>query len=313
MSTVTKLIEQWDMDRAAELHALWVESTACAPYYYAVGPEEFATGIIPVESDDESCATARSQRLITASDAGGPVGFAHLCASSDVEVDGEDIECGIIRFLAFSPDRREVGHVLLSHSEQIFQAEGLTRIDAFPLYHGYPFHNHKVGILSARVSHVSSLLRESGYRAHDGHLTMERSLESVPFAALPREADVLIEKTEGAGALPDICVRVTVDAEVRGTCRSQCGRTYADLDALESCSYTRWLGVKEAYRRRGFGLCLLRRALHEMRCEGYKTSVLNCRMKNLAALSLYESEGYATADTSLAYFKDLQTTIRELA
>ena len=307
MSTVTKLIEQWDMDRAAELHALWVESTAEAPYYYAVGPEEFATGIIPVESDDQSCATARSQRLITASDAGGPVGFAHLCASSDVEVDGEDIECGIIRFLAFSPDRREVGHVLLSHSEQIFQAEGLTRIDAFPLYHGYPFHNHKVGILSARVSHVSSLLRESGYRAHDGHLTMERSLESVPFAALPREADVLIEKTEGAGALPDICVRVTVDGEVMGTCRSQSGRTYADLDALESCSYTRWLGVKEVYRRRGFGRRLLRHALHEMRCEGYKTSVLNCRMKNLAALSLYESEGYASADTSLAYFKELST------
>ena len=77
----TILIEQWDMDRAAELYAIWVESTADAPYYYAVGPEEFATGIIPVESDDESRATARSQILITASDAGRPVGFAHLCAA----------------------------------------------------------------------------------------------------------------------------------------------------------------------------------------------------------------------------------------
>ena len=301
------MTEQWDMDRAAELHVIWVESTADAPYYYAVGPDEFATGIIPVEFDDESCATARSQRLITASDAGRPVGFAHLCASSDVEINGEDIECGIIRFLAFSPDRREVGRVLLRHSEKIFQREGFSRIDAFPLFHGYPFHNHKVGILSARMSHVSSLLRESGYRAHDGHLTMERSLQSVPLADLPPEADVVIEKTEGAGVRPNICVKVMVDGEVKGNCRSQSGRTYADLEALESCSYTRWLGVKEACRRRGFGRYLLRRALHEMRCEGYKTSVLNCRVKNLPAVSLYESEGYASVDTSLAYVKDLST------
>ena len=305
MSIGTILIEQWDMDRAAELHAIWAESTVDAPYCYAVGPDEFATGIIPAESDDESCATARSQRLIIASDAGKPVGFAHLCASSDVEVDGEDIECGIIRFLAFSPDRREVGHLLVSHLEQIFQAEGFTHIDAFPLFHGYPFHNHKIGILSARMSHVSSLLRETGYRAHDGHLTMERSLEFVPLIDLPLEADVVIEKTEGAGALSNICVKVTVDGEVKGTCRSQSGRTYAGLDALESCSYTRWLGVNKAYRRRGLGRYLLRRALHEMQCEGYKTSVLNCRVKNSPAVSLYESEGYASVDTSLAYVKDL--------
>ena len=89
------------------------------------------TGIIPVESDDESCATAQSQKLIVAADAAEPVGFAHLCTDSNVEVDGEDIECGIIRFLAFSPDRMETGQAILNYALQIFRAEGFTRADAF--------------------------------------------------------------------------------------------------------------------------------------------------------------------------------------
>ncbi len=303
---MTLSIEQWDTDEAARLQAVWIEATADAPFAYAVGPAEFATGILPVESDDESCATARSQKLIAASDATGPVGFAHLCADSNVEVDGEDIECGILRFLAFPPDRREVGQALLSHAEQIFQTEGFTHADAFPLYHGYPFHNHKVGILSACMTHVSSLLTETGYRAHDSHLTMLRSLDSVPLPNTHPDVDIVIEKTDGAGTRPNIWAKGTVNGEVNGSCRSQSGRTYADHDSLESCSYTRWLGVQESDRRKGIGRYLLRRALYEMRCEGYKTAALNCRGKNLPAVTLYRSEGYTTGDTSLAYVKDLR-------
>ena len=43
-----------------------------------------------------------------------------------------------------------------------------------------------------------------------------------------------------------------------------------------------------------------------MRLEGYTTSRLNVREKNLPALALYASEGYTTADHSSAYFKDLE-------
>ena len=92
-------IEQWNINEAARLQPVWAEATADAPFAYAVGPAEFATGILPVASDDESCATDRSQKLVVALDAAGPVGFTHLCADSNVEVDGEDLECGIIRFL----------------------------------------------------------------------------------------------------------------------------------------------------------------------------------------------------------------------
>ncbi len=300
-------IEHWEMDEAARLQAVWEVATASAPFAYPVEPAEFAAGIIPMESDDESCASAQSQKLLAASDTTGPVGFVHLCVGSDVEVDGENIECGIIRFLAFSPRRREVGQALLSDAEQIFQSEGLTRVDAFSLYHGYPFHNHKVGILSSRMTHVSSLLKENGYRAHDGHVTMQRSLDSAPLPDPHQGVKLIIERSDGAGALPNIRVKAAIDGQAIGSCRSQSGRTYADQDSLDWLSYTRWIGVKESYRRKGIGRHLLRRALHEMRCEGYKSAALNCREENHAAVSLYLSEGYRTRDTSLAYVKDLRT------
>lgn len=298
-------IQQWDIDKAAQLHTIWHKATANAPFAYAVEPEEFATGMIPVESDDESFVTSHPQKLFVASNATEPVGFVHIAADSNIEVNGEDIECGMIRCLAFSPDQREVGQTLLNHAEQTFRAEGFTHADAFPLYHGYPFHNHKVGILSDRMPHVSSLLIEAGYKAHDGHLTMERSLDSAPMPDPYPGVDVIIEKTDGAGIRPNIWVRATINNEVIGNCRSQSGCTYATHPSLETLSYTRGMGIKEPHRRKGIGRYLLKHALHEMRCEGYQTAALNCREKNHPAVSLYKSEGYATADTSFAYVKDL--------
>ncbi len=83
------------------------------------------------------------------------------------------------------------------------------------------------------------------------------------------------------------------------------GLRYARHDSLDSCGYTRWLGVTESYRKRGIGRHLLKRALHEMHLEGYTCTRLNVREKNLPALALYASEGYTTEDHCSAYFKDL--------
>lgn len=297
-------IEEWDLNDAHHLHSLWTDATALASFCYNVDVNTFATGILPDEDDDESFATDNEQKLIVAHQASKPIGFAHIGAGV-TECNDKDITCGIIRFLAFKPTDTAVGQKLLEHVEHIFTHDGYKHIDAFPLYHGYAFHNHKVGILSNRLDHITTLLKTNGYQPHDTHLTLEHpTLITTPPTPHP-DIETRVEKTTGIGTRPNIRINAFDGEDRVGTCRSISGRTYANITPLDTCCYTRWLGVSESHQQRGIGRHLLTHALYEMHTEDYTRAVLNCREKNTKALSLYQTTGYKITDTSSAYIKNI--------
>ena len=298
------IVEQWSLDRAAGLAAVWAETTDTAANCYAVSPEKFCRDIIVDAADDESLASSKNESLLVATEGQKALGFAHLCIGL-AELDGKNVECGILRCLAFPPERREIGESLLIASESRLRPFAGGTIDAFPLYNGYAFHNHKVGILSDKLSHVVDLLTASSYTPHDGHLTLTKSLDSIDETVLPKEIDIAIEKTPGDGKLPDIRVRALHRGNRIGQCRSMSGFRYADQKHMQTLCYTRFLGVDEAFSRRGIGRHLLTRALQEMRSEGYDRTALNCRQANNRVLALYSDVGYLTLDSSSAYVKDL--------
>lgn len=297
-------IESWPMADAGLLSRIWAASSADAPYAFPVGSEEFASRILPVE-DEECYATDRSQLLLVASSGGKPVGFAHIGADDKIKIDGEDVECGLIRTMAFMPDCRDAGQALVDRAHAIFLDDGLGHVDAFPIYHGYAFHNFKVGILSDSLTHIVSLLLQNGYSPHDPHITFDRPLANEERPTERDDIDVTIERTDGEGTRPHIRVWAFAGGKTIGNCRMMSGRRYAGIEELEWCAYTRWLGVSESHRRKGIGRHLLQRALYEYSKEGYTTARLNCREKNLSGLSLYRSEGYVQGDRSCAYLKDL--------
>lgn len=301
---MTITIETWPLSRSGPLATVWSASVEAAPFSYSVTPHEFSKKIVPVESDDESLASSRSQTLIVALERSRPVGFAHLCAC-EVEIDNEGVECGVIRYLAFLPDAVDAGRVLLEKAEEIFVSEGRAHADAFPLFHGYSFHNHKIGILSKRIEHVTGLLASHGYNPHDGHLTMERPIDTPPLPDPRPDIDVNVERTIGKDNRPNLWVKATTKGQTVGNVRTISGPFYASDESLNTVAYTRWVDVAASYRRRGIARHLLRRALHEMHKEGYTMARLNCREKNLPAVALYASEGYVTRDVSHAYVKDL--------
>lgn len=293
-------IEEWPLYRAGSLSEVWSESTTKAPFSYSVVPEDFASGLVPNLEDSESLATDREQKLLVASVDAEPVGFAHICAGP-AEVRGEDTECGIIRCLAFVPDFPAVGQLLLESAEDLLADHGY--IDAFPLYHGYSFHNYKVGVLSERLAHVRQLFSENGYTPHDAPLTLERRTGGVTPA--PIAARVNVEKVPTHAERPNIFVRAFSSDSRIGICRMFSCQAYANLDEFASCCYLRWLGVDQEHRRQGIGHHLLNRALSEAQEEGYKRVILNCRENNIAAVSLYTEVGFRTGDVSSAYVKRL--------
>ena len=293
-------IEEWPLYHADSLSEVWSESTTKAPFSYSVVPEDFASGLVPNLEDSESLATDREQKLLVASVDAEPVGFAHICAGP-AEVRGEDTECGIIRCLAFVPDFPAVGQLLLESAEGLLTDYGY--IDAFPLYHGYSFHNYKVGVLSDRLAHVRKLFSENGYTPHDAHLTLERRIGGV--TPVPIAAQVNVEKVPTHAERPNIFVRASSGDSRIGICRMFSCQTYANLAELASCCYLRWLGVDQEHRRQGIGHHLLNRALSEAQVEGYKRVILNCRENNIAAVSLYTRVGFRIGDVSSAYVKRL--------
>ncbi len=301
---MSAVIESWSFSDATRLSHLWCESTADAPYCYVADPTAFAHGILSDESDDESLATNQGQQLMVALSGRNPVAFAHL-AAGHTEIDANSVACGIIRYFSFLPEFSSVAQALLSRVEQVLTDEGHVHLDAFPLYHGYAFHNHKVGILSDRLEHVTDLFTRAGYTPHDAHLTLERPLEAESRPEPHPDVVIEIERTRGAGIRPDIRTNALLDGRAIGGCRSTSSRRYAESPELEGCAYTRWLGVDREHRTRGIGRHLLQRAIYEMAEDGYSQAVLNCRHVNLPAVSLYQSLGYSTGDVSSAYVKDL--------
>lgn len=53
-----------------------------------------------------------------------------------------------------------------------------------------------------------------------------------------------------------------------------------------------WMGIRPAWRRRGYAKCLLRHVLSTAAAEGYKTASLSSDSGNGAAMALYESQGW---------------------
>ena len=295
-------IEEWDLNDAHHLHSLWTDTTSSAPFCYNIDANTFATGIIPNEDDDESFATDNEQKLIVAHNASHPIAFAHLNAGQ-TEYNDQSITCGIIRFMAVRPTDTDIGQKLLEHIEHIFTQAGYKHIDAFPLYHSYAFHNHKVGILSDHLNHITTLFKTNGYEPHDAHHTLARPTNITTPPAPHSDIETEVVKTPGIGKRPNIRINAFDGEDRVGTCRSISGLTYAPDKTLTTCCYTRWLGVNESHQHRGIGRHLLLHALYEMHTEGYTRAVLNCRAKNTNALSLYHTTGYKTIDTSSAYMK----------
>ncbi|HLA07964.1 MAG TPA: GNAT family N-acetyltransferase, partial [Anaerolineales bacterium] len=79
------------------------------------------------------------------------------------------------------------------------------------------------------------------------------------------------------------------------------GFVAGDTRLAQGAAWIATIGVDPRYQRRGIGRALLRAC--EERIAG-KRLKLTVRMSNHAAVSLYEKEGYHTADVWKAYYND---------
>jgi ribosomal protein S18 acetylase RimI-like enzyme len=87
-----------------------------------------------------------------------------------------------------------------------------------------------------------------------------------------------------------------VGTEVIGQIFIQLGFDHSKVDDIHSTGYFQSFRIKPAYRNRGVGTQLIRRAEKTLRDRGYSQAVIAVAQENQDALRLYKRLGYSIFD-----------------
>jgi len=286
-------------DRAdtAGLARFYNEQVVRVPHCYPVSPEEFEAGLHTRKEEDKHCKHLHADEALVSEEDGEILGFAHT-AMGELEVNGQTIRGGLIRFLAYRPGHRAIGQALLTACEHHVRELGAERIWAFQKHAGYPFYHLGFGNLSDRLGHVYALLRMNGYDPDDGEIFLEQQ-DFVAAEPTPPDAaaDIVVQEQVGSGTLPGLTVRALAGGKQIAACT--CGSAGACCRApqAQDTFFVRWLGVEPEHQGKGWGRYLLARAQCEMRRIGYRNAVISTDWRNHRALLFYTNYGFRVTDT----------------
>ena len=263
-------------DDLGALVRLYNDAVAAIPCNWPLTETEFADALL-----GNGTLSSRSRRLDpetvnVAVDAGTSLGFV------DFTLTGGN---GLIRFLAFPPQRPEVGSALLTAALRHLCRAGCTHVEAWRMKHGYPFYAAWHGGCWEQ-SHVTNLssrrLRELPPR---GRHAPRPQLRRRFCAAASRETP-----GEDRGELrprPAVLLR---HPRRRGGAAAHA--TWHRMSALcrhpaaARHGYIAELGTAERYRRQGLGSTLMQQMIHDMHHTGVTEATLHTMYDNVPAIGL---------------------------
>jgi ribosomal protein S18 acetylase RimI-like enzyme len=238
-----------------------------------------------------------SDSRIFASDNGGDAnGFIHVGTIPGDDGSGE--RRGLIRYLCFPRNRRDVGQALLDSAHEYLSPLASAHHRAFDFLYSCmsaPF-------LKSPWEHVYALLGSNGYeQVGPGHAVMVLRDYNISQPTLPRD-DIDVQVSDVShfpdhvnyGNLPTVAVRLfRGDEKIGSTEAVPHFLPHWDPELQDTCE-TLTIGVNEEERGRGFGRYLMERSLYEMQRAGCQHAYLLTGNNNYTAISLYASLGYRT-------------------
>jgi GNAT superfamily N-acetyltransferase len=280
------------MDRLGELAGIVNRSIEGVRYAAALVPEAFAREVQRDLGDFDvySLNDLEDEQLIVAEDGGAVGGFIHVATKLDKE---KQARSGVVRYLAYEPDRRATGQALIDAAEDYLREKGVGDIICFPKGFYYHFIDADGGI-SERFGHIPSLLARNGYEVH--HRTFTMALWPIDVAEPdPPTGDMEIE-VEGL-SVRMYASRRSRDAEPRGMCLTYRFDFLQPVERARQQAFVQWLVVDEALRGDGWGRYLLQRSLWEAQERGFKECVLCTSEGNYTARLLYASLGFTAVES----------------
>ena len=287
-------ISEWDPSNAGRLTKAYNAQAVEIPYDdYPVDPETLVDALSLPNPDFSD------GRLFVSEHGGGPKGFIHV---GNLPGDGDSEERqGLIRYLCFPRDRRDVGQALLDSAHE-YLGPLASSCRAFDHRFAYSCMSHPC--LKSPWEHVHALLGSNGYESAGGTggvLVMVLRDYEMPKPALPyHDVDVrvgddpLLPDLISHGDLPTVAVQLfRGDKWLGGNETRPHYLPHWDRELQYTCMTT-GMGVTDTERGRGFGRYLMERSLYEMQRAGCQHAILGTDHDNYTALSLYASLGYRT-------------------
>ena len=300
-------IAPFEPGMAAGVAACYNDLVAGVPHCSPVAADEF------VSLERLAFAACREETVLVARRAGSEIlGFVHTGVAAPPTEDWHPKdEPGIIRFLAYRPGQRAVGHALLQAAETWLRERGRLAVMAWSNDYSYPFYHLPVAHLSDRIAHAHPLFALGGYGVAMSELLFEWPDFEPPTVRRPGfDLDVAVEWRDsiaiGARVLkPALVVRAMRGDQEAGRCEiAGLGRATSRADAAGWC-FCDELFVAEPLRGRGLGKFLLAAALAEMHQAGFRHAAISTDWNNYRAALFYANFGYSLCDRTFAFRKEM--------
>jgi len=289
-------IVPYDPSMVCDLAAMTNRAVENVPHCHPTTPEAFAAAVAKVKGQAKSNTPLRDKAASVATDAGRIVGFIDLAVGCP-EHDDQHPDAGVIPFFWYEPGRRDAGQALLEAAEDRFRTLGMTALQAYPQEYKYDFYHLPCAYLSDHLAHVAALLAFNGYRRTRGEVFFEWP-DFLPVEPPPLDLPVKLvpEWKPGRATRPKLTLVARLGGQSIGVCDCESRGEDVPQDAAQDWFCTHWLSVDGAYRGRGLGTYLLRRALIEMRGAGYRHAIISTALENHRAFVFYSNVGYRFVD-----------------
>ena len=240
-----------------------------------------------------------AQEVIIAAD-----GFAHVAIRTDKH--NRPGSPAVIRFLAFPAESYRTGLSLIRAAEQWSRERGATRIGAFFQGDTYGFYHSPPACLSDRIGHVQALFQVTGYRRSRGEVFLDAyDFPVTEPEKLESRYRVTVEHEETEWSRPSFSIRIFDGDQPAGVCKVIPRESFGGFEEESDWLFYSWVGVEDAYQRRGLGRYLVRKALEVGREAGYRHASISTALDNDRAFVLYTSERLRVVDWTYGWEKPL--------
>ena len=282
-------------DDLGALVRLYNDAVAAIPCNWPLTEAEFADALFGNGTLSSPGRRLDPETVYVAGAAGTPLGFV------DFTLSGGN---GLIRFLAFPPQRSEVGSALLTAALRHLCRAGCTHVEAWRMKHGYPFYTAWHGGCWEQ-SHLANRFLAHGFENYHREVVMHRDLSfALDTPAVPR--GTRLEKTaESFGHDLLYCYAIHVGEEAATHATWHRMSALCRHPAAARHGYIAELGTAERYRRQGLGSTLMQQMIHDMHHAGMTEATLHTMYDNVPAIGLYTRHAFRYLGTSITLRKPL--------
>ena len=290
-------VRKYHPDYFEALFSYWVHLGKEIPFFFSVSPKQWGECLFEDKLDGkqkftklETFVAVDNRKIVGFLQCGQPV-FAW-------DKDGNQFsnpQIGIIRHFYFDKDRLDVGEALFGKSADFM--EQFPEQHAFYQIFGMSCNAHH-GKLHHSMIHVDQFLREKDFHVDQENVYF--SLDLWRYQAAHRNDLRLISRSVQIFDIQEY--DIGLDDGVIGSLQIRFLEILTGGETSDT-AYMTWVGIKEPFRRQGWGTKAIFLLISDLRRKGIRYLHLDTACTNIPAQHFYERLGFQNRGKTMSFYK----------